>query len=235
MFKRKAIEAAGINWEDANTLNEYIYELKKHQVKEIRVEGDLARSKLAWKIEIYSQAMRYRLIELSEVCIEQWNKERFVSCFIFARSIIETVSVLYDFELRLEKALINKDLSVVDDIIMSKTFSSRLEDLFDGRINSKVPSVLTAIDKVDKIIDGVRSEYNRLSEFAHPNYFGVSNAYGKIDYEFGDVSFGNQHNKKNVYMRVQAPIGLLSIANHTFDKIKQHTKLTADLQIAEGK
>lgn len=231
MFKKESIEAAGLNWDEANLLNSYLLKLKEGQVEQIFVVDDLARSKLAWKITIYSQAVRYRLVELVESCIDEWDKGRFVSCFIMARTIIETVSVLYDFEQRLDHALSVKDLESIDALIMNRTFASRLADLFGGKEAYQSMNVLTAIDKVDKLLEGhVRTAYDRLSEYAHTNYFGVSSSYAKIDYTCGDVSYGNQNTKHDVFMRIQAEIGFLEIANMTFRKIEAHTKTTADIQ-----
>ncbi|MGB4058554.1 MAG: hypothetical protein WBK77_10790 [Alphaproteobacteria bacterium] len=231
MFRKETIEAVGLDWNDANQFNEYFSKLKKDQVEQIIVEGDLARSKLAWKITIYSQAMRYRLIELTEACIDEWDKDRFVGCFIMARAIIETVAVLYEFEHRLDKALSTKDLNVVDSLIMNRTFASRLADLFGNKKAYESLSVLTAIDKLDKKLEGhVRLAYDRLSEYAHTNYLGVSSSYAKIDYTYGDVSYGNQNTKYNVFMRLQGEFGLLELANMAFEKIKSHIKTTANFQ-----
>ncbi|MGB4107662.1 MAG: hypothetical protein WBK55_07680 [Alphaproteobacteria bacterium] len=231
MFNKADIDAAELDWKDADEFNESLSKLKKGQVKFIKVEGDLARSKLAWKIATYSEAIRYRLIEVTEACIDEWQKERFVACFIMARVIIETVAALYELEHQLQKLLANKDLDAIDAMIMKRTFGTRLADLFGGKKAYEAVSVLTTIDKLDKFLKGhVREAYDRLSEYTHTNYMGVCSSYEKIDYKYGDVTYGNQNTKHNVFMRLQGEFGLLELANITFEKIKSHVKATADLQ-----
>lgn len=234
MFKKTSIKVAGLDWKDANSFNEYLLQLKQGRVEKTLVVDDLVRSKLAWKITIYSQALRYRLIELVESCIDEWEKERFVACFIMARAIIETVSVLYDFEQSLDKVLLTQDCNAIDSLIMNRTFASKLADLFEGRKAYEAVNVLTAIDKLDKKFKGhIRLAYDRLSEYVHTNYFGVSSSYTKIDYTYGDVSYENQNTKYNVFMRLQGELGLIEMANMTFEKIESHIKKTANIQSSQ--
>jgi len=51
-------------------------------------------------------------------------------------------------------------------------------------------NVMTFVDYVDKEIVGFRSQYDSLSEFAHPNWAGTSLLYAKPDAAKGWIDFG---------------------------------------------
>ena len=51
-------------------------------------------------------------------------------------------------------------------------------------------NVLNFIDCVEKDIPGFRDQYDRLGEFAHPNWAGTTFLFSKIDYSSGIADFG---------------------------------------------
>jgi hypothetical protein len=52
--------------DDLRKTNDTIERLAKRRKDTIRVEGILAQSKIAWKIEAYQQAILYRVVALSK-------------------------------------------------------------------------------------------------------------------------------------------------------------------------
>ena len=51
-------------------------------------------------------------------------------------------------------------------------------------------NIMTLIDRMDKTIPGVRSGYDQLSEFSHPNWSGVSGLFSLIDKQQYITYFG---------------------------------------------
>ena len=231
MFKRKVIEAAGVDWDEANEFNECLSFIKGGRVKKLKVEGSLLQSKVAYKVAIYSQSIRYRIIELSELIIELWNEEKFVSCFIMVRSLSETICVLCELEERLKVQIESADISTINDTIENRLFSNRLDGFMDDRAEFKAVNILNTIDKMDKKVSGVRASYNRLSEFLHTNYFGTKASYALIDYNTGTVSFkSTQHTKKNVFGRIGGELFLLNLAISSFKNLDDIIEKIAKIQ-----
>ena len=54
----------------------------------------------------------------------------------------------------------------------------------------KAINALTFRDHMDKIIPGFRDAYDRMSEFAHPNYSGVFGLFARTDYKNYETHFG---------------------------------------------
>jgi hypothetical protein len=51
-------------------------------------------------------------------------------------------------------------------------------------------SVLTFVERLNRKLPGFQAAYNSLSEYAHPNWLGVSGLYSKIDRENFTVHYG---------------------------------------------
>src|SRR5437763_472139 len=65
----------------------------------------------------------------------------------------------------------------IDDFLMKLSLGSRA----DNGIMPQAISVLTFVDRVEKDCEGFRQQYDRLSEFAHPNRAGTALLYSKPD------------------------------------------------------
>jgi hypothetical protein len=65
--------------------------------------------------------------------------------------------------------------------------------LMGSRNNPDLPesiNVMTFVDHVEKSLKGFRDQYDRLSEFAHPNWAGTSLLYARNDTENRRTDFG---------------------------------------------
>lgn len=127
---------------------------------------------------------------LGEATADMWNKQNVLASVLAARALMETGAILWDFVARCQKAYEAKDLSELNRTADATTFATRLpkwvaEDSFTKSVN-----VLTLLGKLDKgNLKGVCHHYESLSEFCHPNYLGSLSAFGKIDYQTGNVSY----------------------------------------------
>ena len=55
------------------------------------------RSKIAWKVAIFSNAMTHRFVALAEGVALSWNSRNTLSAVLNARAMIETVAIYYEF------------------------------------------------------------------------------------------------------------------------------------------
>jgi len=72
-------------------------------------------------------------------------------------------------------------------------------------------NVLTFIDKVELELAGFRKNYDQLSEYAHPNWSGVSGTFTKTDYENILIDFGKNirgKDRKKLLISISFPTNL---------------------------
>ena len=87
-------DVAGLDTKHAEQLsrvNAALTRLSKRRRTEIRVEGPLARSKLAWKLATLQEAFLYRAVTLARGVALTWNARNFLTSILAARSLIETL------------------------------------------------------------------------------------------------------------------------------------------------
>jgi hypothetical protein len=145
-------------------------------------------SKIPWKAMALREALLYRITELSESAIYLYEKgNKIISAFIITRAVHETTALFYSFYDKLEKVTTSRILGDFDEFIMRLLFGWKGDPNFPDAFN-----ILTAVDKLDKLIDKFRANYDRLSEFCHPNYSGVFGAYAKINKKTAWADFGSE-------------------------------------------
>jgi len=156
-------------------------------------------SKLPFKAFSLREALIHRIAELSEVAVELFESEKSVSAIIMTRAVYETTSVLYWLYKSLEKVCTKKDLGNIDEFFMKSLFGSK-----NGEGSLESYNILTAIDHTDKDFKGYRNAYDSLSEFAHPNWPGLSGAYSKLNREKIILELGKE--VVNIPLSVALPL-----------------------------
>jgi hypothetical protein len=73
----------------------------------------------------------------------------------------------------------------------------------------KAENVLKFVDRVDKTIPGFRTQYDRLSEFAHPNHSGTVLLFSRLDETTGIARFGKNMRSEDEVVTV----GLANLAS----------------------
>jgi hypothetical protein len=215
--------------ESLTELNEALTRLHQRRRSEIEVTGRRARSKIAWKMETFCEAMLYRIVDLAESAALCWNADRVLGAMLNARAIVETVAVLYDYEQRIAQLLPAEDLAGVDAITMNRTFGSRDPDWIRDSPDLQAVNVITLIDKMNaKALPGARSHYDRLSERCHPNSFGQHQMFSKTDYETGTVTFQDSPSHQYAHAII-AGLTLLWFAENLLDRISALTDQVADV------
>jgi hypothetical protein len=129
-------------------------------------------------------ALAWRTEELARCACNALAKNNIASGILLTRAVIESAAFIW----RLKEFLEERCKYTSDDLC------NNLEKMFLGWKDDpdfpKVYSILTALDHMNKQFPGVRERYNELSEFAHPNWSGVSGLFSVIDRETGTAKFG---------------------------------------------
>jgi hypothetical protein len=87
-------DISGLQKKDVSDLekaNESIDRLEARKKSEIKVVGQFAQSKLAWKIAVYQQSILYRMIMLWRGSALAWNNGNSLASVLSARALVETV------------------------------------------------------------------------------------------------------------------------------------------------
>lgn len=224
------IEDAQHNWEEKKFINRAISDLHSLKIDEMHVDGDLAKSKIAWKIKKLSQSFVHRLCELSDSCYLTWASHHHVSSLILARAIIETCALLWDIEEKIAQHLATADLEDLNKIVMQRTFSTRIKEMVGTSDEYKAINILSLIQKHDKKIPGFLSAYENLSEAAHPNYFGVSQAYGNLNTQDGSVVFGEARFLKAMFSSISCAYAAIAVSCDTLHRLEEDITKVARLQ-----
>ena len=218
--------------QDFLTIDATIGRLAARKRQQVDVQGPLLKSKLAWKVATYQQAVLYRVVALAEGTRLAWNAGNFVLAILAARALTETIAVFDEFESTLDKHLGQEDLSAIDGVIMNRTFATRDEKLICGSQNEILAiNVLTFIDKLERRYKlPIRTHYESLSERCHPNSAGHHQMYSTTDYVTGAVSF-SEAKQPAVYLDAIRPaLGLVAIFEQTMDSLDKSVLKVADLQ-----
>lgn len=142
-------------------------------------------AKIPHKVLSWRESLFYRSTELSRAALNLYNEKRYTSSVLLIRGQMETTAFMFWLLRRVHICVKTNSVGDIDDFLMRGLFGGRDPDSPKLAIN-----VLTAIDHLDKKVSGFRSDYDWLSEFAHPNSFGTHGSYAKIDEENLRVHFG---------------------------------------------
>ncbi|WP_024341217.1 hypothetical protein [Bradyrhizobium japonicum] len=209
-------------------INHEIVELAGRRRQTISVSGHLARSKIAWKIETFAEAVLYRLVALAEGTALSWNAAIPLPAFLCTRAIVETVALLVDFEARTAKLLEAEDLKGLDELTMNRIFSSRDEEWVRAEPKFKTVNVMTHIEKLDRLLPGALGHYERLSERCHPNWLGHHEMFASTDYRNGTVTYDSSKAMKDG-TAIIAGLTLLGVVEHCLRQLRQLSEKVSEL------
>lgn len=134
-------------------------------------------SELPFKALLYREALIWRMAELARGAMENFEKDRLALAILETRAAVETSAALWYLHAKLDATFTAGTVGDVDDFLMKLAMGSRT----DTDIMPQAISVLTFVDRVEKDAEGFRHQYDRLSEFAHPNWAGTALLYSKPD------------------------------------------------------
>ena len=141
--------------------------------------------KLPFEVEYLRESLSYRFVELTEAAISLVESSNFLGAVVVARSAQETLSVLYYINELIQKSIGQGEVSSLCDKSYRLMFGKGKKEVpFPDKI-----SVITMIQKVDKIIPGFEKHYDALSEYSHPNWSGTMGIFAKTGEKERKVDF----------------------------------------------
>jgi hypothetical protein len=144
-----------------------------------------ATAKIPFKVLVYRETLIWRVLELGRSALQGFETNKIASAIILTRAALETSAALWYLGAKLDGVIQAETLGDIDDKVMRLMFGSRVYPELGDAIN-----VLTFIDKMDKEVPGLRRSYDRLSEYAHPNWAGAGLLYSREDPHNLSTEFG---------------------------------------------
>jgi hypothetical protein len=210
-------------------LNTSLERLSGLRAVEINVSGKFARSKIAWKLATYQHALLHRLTALMDGAAVAWNNRCTLSAMLSARALMETFAAMAEFERRVTRLLKEGDLGGLDALAQNGIFASRDEEWIKENPETVAISVLTYIDKFDKIAEGFRGHYDMLSERCHPNSLGHNFMFSKLDRTDGTVRFCDEREPARNGQMILAALAPLPLAESISARLDGLIEKVSDL------
>lgn len=166
--------------------------------------GDI-KPKVVWKYDCYLQAALYRSTDISKETLSLWKETKPVTAVILARSLMETVAAVYWLVTRVEKKIVLKNFSGIDEDVMRLSFNNMIPDEL---LPVKTINVMDCIRSLDKLVPGFNKVYGILSEASHPNHLGTLYSYSKIDKETRAIKLFDTHPDAESFLANNLPSAL---------------------------
>lgn len=216
--------------DDMQTIHDATERLAARRKPKIEAEGPLEKSKIAWKIATYQEAVLWRGVMLARGTRQAWNARKFLVCFLAVRALIETLAVFDNFKHELSVTLDKGDLGALDQLAMNRTFATRDNELLKEHPEIFAINIVTQIDKLGKKYDiPVRDNYDSMSEGCHPNSAGHHQLYSKTDKSNGTVTYSDLKNSEMYLAFIHAPLGLIFLFEQAINELDSITLRVADL------
>ena len=168
--------------------------------KEIYLGSLTLESKLPWKAAVLRESLLHRFSDFVDAAVKLYEADRIIPAFTLTRAVMETTAMMYWLFNKTAEFSETKNVDAFDEFLMKGMFGGR-----DAGSPLSSYNILTAVDHIDKQINGTRAIYDILCEFTHPNYSGVMGSYSHIDDEQHITYFGKEHSK------VQVEFGLIPL------------------------
>lgn len=143
------------------------------------------RSKAPFQLISVREALIWRTEELARNACNALENEDFTVAALLIRSIAESAAMTW-YLLEILENRKGYTPAELNDKLM-RMFAGSKNGWADG---PEAVSVLTFVERLNRKLPGFQAAYNSLSEYAHPNWLGVSGLYSKIDRENFTVHYG---------------------------------------------
>ena len=175
-------------------IEKIIKQLEKSKINSIfsPTDPDLKdRKQLAISYNVLMQAHLRRFLCLIDSMELMWNNERLLPCTMMGRSCMESAAMPMLINTTLEKCINTKDFNRAVHWIASHILLVRTDLQGSGfdDIKLKKIHINDAIKVVEDLVSGYTRAYDLLSEFLHPNSFGVFCSFCSYSSEAGKTTF----------------------------------------------
>jgi hypothetical protein len=187
--------------------------------KELHANAFTLKSKLPYKATSLREVLMHRFTDIANVSIDLFEADMVVPAFIEARAAIETTALLYCLHKGTADFLRSRDADGLNNFLNKGLLGSK-----DGLTVFEPHHVLKTIDRLDKEFSGLREMYDRLCEFAHPNWSGTMGAYSKLDTETYVLHLGKNLRRPPLTFGLDPLIYSIAIFEHYYNALADDLK-----------
>ncbi len=178
----------------------------------IQIAALTLKSKLPYKALYLREVLLHRVSALATPAVELFERDQAIPAVVLTRAIFETFALFYALHDRLVCFLAEQNSVDLDDFLMHSLFGTRNWPEMPSSTNA-----LTHVIRVEKIIPGFHSMYDKLCEYTHPNWAGTAGAFGEIDQEAFEVKLGLNERNPAWKTGVAALFVALNCFRHYYD------------------
>lgn len=162
------------------------------------------------------EAQIWRAEEFARAACDLLERGDFVAGVTVVRSLTESVASIWFLMEKIETQIKKGLAPDIHEQLVTMLMGHKDQPGLPDAIN-----VLTMIDKVDKKLPGFRKNYDRMSEFVHPNWSGALGAYGRRDPETLITHFERDAKKHDYGTRLalNSLIGALEMLEFAYNRI----------------
>jgi len=152
------------------------------RLAQVDPQGISPVAKIPLKVLVLLQAGLRRVLELTEAFIVETNSGLFTPPFVTARAAFETSCLLYSVVTDAEQVVLGHGFLALEEFD-----KKMMRALLGGKSREwthpeefEALNVLTIIDRLGKKMPNLKSMYELLCEYAHPNYDGMIGVYQRV-------------------------------------------------------
>jgi hypothetical protein len=233
-FLKEDIEAAGENWPDVAEMNACLDRLVARRALQVAGEPEhLPSTEIVWRYVVLEEGLLYRIVALASGCADSWTARNPLVSVLVARALIETVALLHRIDRESALACETQDRLRLISIANEEMFASRLKEWIPAE-HRPAPSILTAVDRLDRELKGLRDHYDFLSEICHPNGLGHYHFFASFDRTTGLTRFSDLRSLTIHTLRhILASYMLVTLAEETFVSLLGRRSLLTEIQSNE--
>lgn len=224
LFSPESIPKGTATQREVDRVNAVVTRLREQLVDRIKIQEPDSGFRVSNMVRVYNQSFLRRCLHFAEAGALDFRSGYGLAAITMARCIYETVACYLDFANKLEALLATDDLQKIHDFVHNSSFATRAEHLIGiaGTEDVRATSILTQIDRMKKIRDEIRREYDHLCEFTHPNAFGACQYFGNHDAKTDVVTFSSVGHFPDEDCRwVMVATHLLEHFKEVFDRVER--------------
>jgi hypothetical protein len=177
------------------------------------------KAKTPYHLLAAREALIWRTEELARGACEMLERDDLAAGILLTRAVTESAAFVWRLNELLETRSQYSHAELHEHCQrMFLGWKKKGEPEFPEAVN-----ILSLIDRMERKIPGVRSSYDQLSEFAHPNWSGVSGLFSLIDKANYVTHFGrglrNRQYPKN--MTCSLLVGSLELFQYAYNAISE--------------
>lgn len=172
------------------------------------------RETAPYKALVVREALMWRTEEIGRCACDMLERGDVISGILQTRATLENAALIW----RLRDVIRDRhnfSALEIDNLLSQLLLGSKIYP------EPAAINILTLIDRLDKSVGILRDGYDRLSEYAHPNYSGVAGLYSIIDRENLTTYFGKRPSTQHTLDTLVAPTlrASLFIFENTYNQI----------------